>query len=303
MEDETPNRTIRISHADSKRALAVFAHLNQLVRTATIKKDDGQLLLVGPTQMSQAELLLSAASLRALLFDDTAILLGFLHAYDLKVFVDALETNVGMVLLPKLAKDEGHVTDWFSHILLDDKIKPHYPLNTLKQAVCIFEDQDVFEVLSGKEHLWRPEETNNEINHPVGFANKNLLTQMVDITRRRVVIEEWGDVRLGFLKDIPIRRRSLITYVANKLGGVHLDSVRLPPNPNDLSEFKALAGMYDPDFKAIVHGGLLAVGFACLELLSTPEILGLYSSLGDFLWGRQQTLQRAKTGSSVSTDV
>lgn len=303
MEAEQPKKIVRIREADSKRALAVFAHLNQLVRTATSRQGDGQIVLVGPTQMSQAELLLSSASLRALLFDDEPILFSFLHAYGLEFYIDALETNLNMVLLPKLAKDEGHVTDWFSHLLLNGKIKPEYPVDVLKQCVVIFEDQDVFEILSGKEHLWRPEKGNDEINHSAGFANKNALMQMIDVTRRHVRVEKWGEVRLGFLKDLPIRRRSLIAYVANKLGGVHLDSTRFPSKSNDAVEFRALASMYDPDFKAIIHGGLLAVGLLCLELLSAPEVLGLYHALGDYLWGRQQTLHRAKTAWTASNDI
>ncbi len=51
--------------------------------------------------MNHADLLLSAASLRALLFDTRGdpLLLAFLKSHNLTIVVDTLETNLGMFLL------------------------------------------------------------------------------------------------------------------------------------------------------------------------------------------------------------
>ncbi len=118
--------------------------------------------------------------------------------------------------------------------------------------------------------------------------------QLVDVTRRRVNIEEWGKVRIGFLKDIPISRRNLLCYVANELGGAHYNSKRLPSDPQDKEPFRLLASAYDWENEAIMHTGLIAVGLSYVEILSAPDVLPLLKALHEFHDKRQQRLMRGE---------
>ena len=123
--------------------------------------------------------------------------------------------------------------------------------------------------------------------------------QLCTITRKVVPLQEWGNVRLGFLRDIPIRRRNIICYVANKLGGVHFDSLRFPHNESDKAEFKVLAQAYDWDKQAVTHAGLVAVALACVEIVRTPVIRDLLVALERFHAERQKRLREglpSKTG-------
>jgi hypothetical protein len=88
--------------------------------------------------------------------------------------------------------------------------------------------------------------------------------QLLTVTRRRVPLEKWGDIRIGYLKNRPIRRRTLLTYVANKMGGVHYDSRRLPREEMDRNEYQFLSAAYDWENQAIVPTGLVATGLACI---------------------------------------
>ncbi len=78
-EPSQPPQKILLKAADAQGALALYAHLNQVVETATRKTPDGQIVLLKPTGMHPADLLLAAASFRALLFDTDGgpILLNF----------------------------------------------------------------------------------------------------------------------------------------------------------------------------------------------------------------------------------
>lgn len=114
---------------------------------------------------------------------------------------------------------------------------------------------------------------------------------MCTITRKVVPLQEWGSVRLGFLRKIPIRRRNIICYVANKLGGVHFDSTRLPSSETDKAEFKVLAQVYDWDKQAVMHAGLVAVALACVEVTRIPLVQDLLIALERFQHERQKRLR------------
>jgi hypothetical protein len=89
-------QAISISQSEAKRALALGAHLRRLCETALC---DGRFRR--PIEMDQGDLLLAAASLRTLLFDDSGepILLTFARQHQIDIRVEALETNLGLFLL------------------------------------------------------------------------------------------------------------------------------------------------------------------------------------------------------------
>jgi hypothetical protein len=109
-----------------------------------------------------------------------------------------------------------------------------------------------------------------------------------------VTISEWGDVRIGYLKKVPITRRNLITYVANKLGGVHYDGRRLPADLDDAEQYRVLATAYDWDNQAIMHAGFVMVGLACVEILRSPPIRPLLDALVKHHNRRQGQLMRGE---------
>ncbi len=291
-EPDPDSKKIRLKAADAQGALALYAHLNQIIKTATRRIPEGQIGFLNPTGMHPPDLLLAAASFRALLFDADGgpILLDFLRRHQISMELSAIETNAGMILMPLLSL-EGNITDVLAEILLDAEKLP--PGNS-HQMLFVYDEEGLAENLESRSPLWHPTKEDNEINFPPSLTNITKqgasstkgLAQLVDIKHHRVRPELWGDVRIGFLKDRPIRRRNLLAYVANKLGGVHLDSRRFPPDKNDENEFRALASMYDPDFKAIMHGGLVATGMACLEFAIEPQIHELLRALRKFLADR-----------------
>lgn len=276
---------LTIDQANAKRALAIFAHLRQILRTST--KDGAP---QRPIAMDHGDLLLSSASFRALFFDDVPMFLGFMESHSIEIEIDTIETNIGLLLLSWLAPDAGHVSDFFLRVLLDKEIRTQFPLNSIRQILLTFESPSGLESVMQNPSIWAPTEIDDpKINAGPFPANANGPTQLIDVTRRRVKLEEWGNVRIGFLKNRPINRRNLITYVANKLGGVHYDSKRFPSASDDADQFRLLATAYDWDNQAIMHAGLVATGIACIEILNSP-IRSLLTALGEFHAKRQQRL-------------
>jgi hypothetical protein len=283
-------RTITISQAQAKHALALFAHLCRIFEAAC---RDGK--PVRPVQMDHADLLLCSASFRALFFDDHPILLRFIATHRLSIEIECLETNLALLLLSWLAPDEWHVSDLLARVLLDPAMRANFGIDATHQAFLSFEDGKGFETVLQRPEIWAPSRIADEnINSGLGVSNLRAPAQLVDITRRRVPLEQWGNVRIGYLKDIAINRRNLLTYVANKLGGVHYDSKRLPRDPDDANQFTVLTTSYDWDNQSIMHAGLVAVGLACIEVLSTPAIVDLLPALREFHIERQQRLIRGE---------
>src|ERR1043165_4880451 len=94
--------TLSITRAESKRALALLAHLRQIARAISREEK-----LLRPTEMDHGDLLVCSASLRALLFDDKPILVGFMKHHDLSIEIETTETNLGLAFLSKLIPGEG----------------------------------------------------------------------------------------------------------------------------------------------------------------------------------------------------
>ncbi len=292
--DVVPN--ITITHAETKRVLAVVAHLNQIVRTAVVGDK-----VLRPTEMDHAELLLSAASLRALLFDDTPkpILLEFLDTHGLDIQIDAIETNLGLVLLSQLLPEPGHVSDVVGAALLGSNEGDRLPLDQETPMLFLFEDWAGLEQLQKRPDLWVPtKEQDATLNTWLTHASNVGPLQMLRLCRRRVSLKDWGGVRIGFLKDRRIDRRNLISYVANKLGGVHYDSKRKPKNLDDAEQFAVLASAYDWGDQSLMHAGLVAVALACIEIVTTPELMALRADFSR-LYDKRQKLIAEKLGDAL----
>jgi len=185
--NDTPEIPLSITRAESKRALALLAHLRQIARTISHK---GKLLR--PTEMDHADLLLCSASLRALLFDDKPILFGFMKSHGLLIEIEATETNLGLAFLSKLVPGEGHVSDILIQILLSPQIRDGFPLDQKKQPLFLYEDATGFGSISQRPEIWYPKNVENrEINSPPVLAGKTP-HQLLDITRRRVSLVDWA---------------------------------------------------------------------------------------------------------------
>jgi len=290
------NKKIGVTQAESKRALALIAHLRRIFETVFDEKGRG----LHPLAMDQASLLLCSASLRTLLFDDTPspILLDFLTQHGIDIELETFETNLAMLFFSQVEpQDAGHVCDLCLGLLFDQEDRDYFELNIAKQIVIATDGaQKAYTSLERQPEVWRPtdKESKNTNSH-VGFSNLGGPSQLVTITRKRVPISEWGNTRLGYLKGIPIRRRNIICYVANKLGGIHYDSSRLPAGEEDRSEFKILAQAYDWEKQAIMHAGLTAVAIACIEIASHPQLAEVLSALRKFDHKRQEHLLRGES--------
>lgn len=289
MNDTQEIPTLSITGAESKRALALLAHLRQIARTISSK---GKLLR--PTEMDLGDLLLCSASLRALLFDDKAVLIEFMKHHGLSIEIETTETNLGLAFLSKLVPSEGHVSDLLIQVLLDPAMRDGFPLGQTRQPFFLYEDANGFESISQRPDIWYPKDVKNRlINSPPVLAGKNP-HQFIDITRRRISLTEWGKVRIGFLREIAITRRNMVTYVANELGGVHYDPNRLPVNAEDATQFKVLRTQYDWENDAIMHAGLVGVAVCCIELLTNPDVLGLLKAMEKFHYQRQERLMKGE---------
>jgi hypothetical protein len=120
------------------------------------------------------------------------------------------------------------------------------------------------------------------------------LSQLALVTRQQTALTEWGRVQIGYLKAIRIDRRNLISYVANKLGGVHYDSDRPPANKADARQFKVMATAYDWNDQAIMHAGLVATALACVEIANCAPLVQLCTALGSFHRARQERLWKGE---------
>jgi hypothetical protein len=281
--------TLSITRAESKRALALLAHLRQIARTIS---PEGNLLR--PVEMDHADLLLCSASLRALVFDDKPILIGFMTSHGLSIEIETTETNLGLAFLSELVPDEAHFSDMLIQVLLNPQMRDAFQLDQKNQTFFLYGDATGFESISQRPDIWYPRNIENRaINSPPVLAGKTP-NQLVGITRRRVSLADWGEVRIGFLREIAITRRKLVKYVANELGGVHYDPNRLPASTEDATQFKVLRTQYDWENDAIMHAGLVGVAVCCIELLTSPDILGLLNAMEKFHDQRQERLMKGE---------
>ena len=290
---EPPQTSIRISQAESKRIPALVAHLRQVARAAT--RADGR--IPRPVHLDHMEVLLAAASLRALLFDDTpsAQLIDFTRKHNLQIDVETVSTTSAMLMYSEVTPGEGpHLSDLIASVLLDPEVRKDFKEGEPHEFISIIqEDCDIVRQIGEEQLRWAPissdylAKTESSVGHQPGTG----ICQYAHITRKYVPLEQWGNEVVGMLAEIPIRRRNIICYVANKLGGVHYDSNRFPAKDADAREYKVLAESLDWKAGAVVHAGLILVFLSCVELFRTAQIRDIYFSLLDFHERRQLRLR------------
>jgi len=289
------HQKIGVTQAESKRALALIAHLRRVFDTVFDERGHG----LHPLEMDHAALLLCSASLRTMLFDDSPspILLDFLNQHGIDVELETFETDLAMLFFSQVERREaGHACDLCLGLLFDKQMREHFELGKKKEIFLATDGpQKAYTSLARRPDVWcLTAEEAKRINTSLGYSNRGGPAQLATVTRKRVPIGEWGNTRLGYLKGIPIRRRNIICYVANKLGGVHYDSTRLPAGEDDKSEFKILAQAYDWEKQSIMHAGLTAVAIACIEIATHPQLTEVLRALQELDHERQSRLLRGE---------
>lgn len=284
-----PAPVIEVSQADTKLLLAIRTHLSQLVRAAMNETKTG---FKKPVEMDQGELLLASASLRALFFDgQKPLLLGWLADHGVDIDVCTVQTNIGLILLSELLPEPGHISEYIAGCVFLPELMEKVPLDTPTQLLIAYQDRKGFEEVLRRGEVWAPTRAQDvEINSGLTHISNVGPMQLLTLTRRIVPLSEWGNVRIGYLKNVPITRRNLLEYVANRLGGVHYDSNRTPRDPTDLAQFRVLASAMDWDDQSLMHAGFVAVGIACVEILFAPGVLKLFHDCDRVLVDRQKRL-------------
>lgn len=282
---------IKIAKNESKLVLALIGHLRRIIGTVIDYRGQRRR---HPLEMDQAELLMCAASLRALLFDDSPapIFTDFLKKHGCPFEVEAFETDLAMLLFAQVGpREAGHITDFFMEIFFGTAFYGKFLLDVPHKVFGAFGGGNkTYESLAQRPDIWLPNAENiPDTMCPVGFAAGEP-HQYYTVTRRRVSLEEWGNLTVGYLKGMPIRRKNIISYVANKLGGVHYDPSRFLSKKDEKAEFKILAEAYDWESEAVMHAGLVVVALACIELTNNPTLTSLLFACEDFEDGRVNRL-------------
>jgi len=243
------------------------------------------------------EVLLASASLRALLFDDSPgpQLIDFMRTHGLEIAVETVSTTSAMLLFSEVTPGhELHLADFIVEILLNQDVRADFKESEPRSFVTVLQEtHDVVREIGQKQARWAPispdylEKTNSTVGHQPGVG----IFQYANITRKTVPLTKWGDEVVGMLGEISIRRRTIITYVANRLGGVHYDSRRFPVKEADAREFRVLAESFDWKQEAVVHAGLVVVFLSCLELVINESICEIHRALNEFHQSRQQRLR------------
>lgn len=282
--EPTESKTLVLDKASARRAQAILAHLRLVI--STVSNDEGWFR---PLSIEHEELLLASASLRALFFDGGGMLTLFLEEQNADLMIEAFETDLGLILLSELIDDEFHISDFIMDAYFRPSTDERKAVDKPWPLLVAYDDREKFGGLLRRAHLWAPKRDTG-INGPSPSSNVGPM-QLATFCRKRTGLKEWGRLRLGYLKGVPIDRRSIVTYVANQLGGVHYDSKRLPKDPDDANQFQALAQGLDWDHEAITPGGLVAIALACVEIARSPDVMKLAVALDKFVRERQERLK------------
>lgn len=266
-------KIIFVDGAKHTKMLALSAHLKQIFTTSIANEET----YIFPRKMEHARLILASASLRALFFDENPILISFLKENDMEFEIESIESTLNLFLLSVFVDGDTHVSDYFAGLIIDTNLKNNHPINEKQQAFTFYDGENHFEKIEESPNIWRisPEEDNDEINSGMSISNNGTPSQMFFVTRKSTSIFDWGNVTIGYLKNIAITRKNIITFVANKLGGVHYDSSRLPATKEEKNKFKILSTAYDWNNKSIMNAGLVAIGQSCIEIASSSFAFGL----------------------------
>lgn len=281
---------LQITQADSMQAVAIIGHMRQILRTVSA---NGRVRR--PVYADHSEVLLASAAMRALFFDDSPapMLISFLDLHGKSLAVEALETDSSMLLLSVIEHGHArHISDFFTDIMLNPSTREQFQIDEPHPFVCVLQEGDPrIKEIASHEHIWAPGPGIEALeNNSLGYQPDTGICQFSRVTRRLVELKDWGSVRIGFLREKSITRRNVACYVANKLGGVHYDSTRLPTAQSDADEFRKLAIAYDWDQQAVMHAGMIAITLMCIELVHMPWYAELLSSLELFHQRRQERL-------------
>ena len=273
-------KSIVIKQAEWGQALALRTHLGVLLDTVYAQTDDGQLVGIQPLSIDSGQILLAAASLRALIFDNTGepLLLSFLEQHNLPLTINSFEGDFAMLFYAQTKTEQaGHLAQFLLPFIVDKKKQEEYPEGENK-SIAIIAQEEIPESLKSRFDIWKSADK-SALHSMVGLANDDQMMQLCHLTRRHVPIKNWGKLRMGFLKDIPIRRKSVIEYTANKLGGVHYDALHHTKDPQRQNEFRLLSQAYNWEHQAIMHGAIVATAICAIELVTCPLIFEIYSEL------------------------
>lgn len=272
-------RTIPIKQEDWGRALALRSHLMVLFETV-LTESEGNMTFRHPLTLDPGRVLLTAASLRAMLFDDTGepLLLSFLKRYNLDLTINSFDGDFAMLFYSQTnPAEDGHLTDFLFQFLLAENEQKVFPEGELKEFLFGAQGQ-VSASLKTRFDVWAPKDKWAQ-HSAIGPANEDYMVQLCHITRRYTPAHEWGALPLGRLKDISIRRQRVVEYAANYLGGVHYDSDHHTNDPTKQNEFRMLSQAFDWEHQSGMHGILVALAICAIEIASAPSLFALFRAL------------------------
>lgn len=283
-------KTIKIKQSEALMVTAIMTHLRQ-IHSTVLYEDNGILRFKRPAEMDDGMLLQSAASLRILLFDKSPILIDFIKRHQIDVTVEAIESDINLLLMAMQEYDAMHITDFFAAAVCDEKLKSQIPLDEVQQSVYLDADKKVDTRFFENRDKWLPTlDVQDSIGSNVSISQNAKPCQFLNYTRRETPIVDWGNMRIGYLKNKPMTRKDIVIYAANWLGGVHYNSLR----KSDSDEFRLLASAMDWEDQSYMHSALVIVGLATIELVKSPEIKKLYQSLVAFYVKRKERLSRGE---------
>lgn len=281
---------IRIKQSEALEATSILTHLRQLFIAVTYTDDHGEIRYKRPIIMDDGQLIQCAASLRTLLFDKNPVLLNFVSKHKMDVHIDCLETDLNLLLLSCQTLSQTHISDFFVAAICDPEMSETIPLNkTMSSMYGDFDDQRDHRFINNKDR-WLPDIKTQEASNSMVSINPSngRPLQFINFTKRRTTLDKWGNEQIGVLKERPMRRKNLIEYTANWLGGVHYNSKR----HSDTDEYRLLCSAMDWDNQAFMHAALVATAVSSIEIMQSPIIKSLLDALSRFYVRRKERLAK-----------
>lgn len=267
-----------MTSTDGLRNAALRAHLHVVFRTMYRRVSDSYSAGRQPLEIPQEDLLLLSASMRALLTDKAVqrpLLLHHLDEFDIDAQVRCVETDFSMLFLNAMDRDQaGSSSNLFLAMLIGTKETEGLD-DGKEHEVVIVQKGQIPPSLARTPELWAPKKDSQ--HGAVGPANDGQDVQLAHISARTCSVREWLSVRLGYLKDIPIRRDKIIEYAANHLGGVHFDEDHHTAIED--KEFRLLSQIFTWEQKPYMHGVLVALAVCAIELVQSQQIQEIYQGL------------------------